>query len=121
MNKIHSERPSFIYKQVLSHRDKNVSKEYKNYVKKIPMLIKTNGLAATLAFLKVKEDKSKEYEFIYNSLKKWLEKVFNNDKEYENLIENVMNMESNEYRIFTKETLSLFKWWRRFAESEIGE
>ncbi len=44
-------------------------KEYKSYVKKIPMLIKTNGLGAALAFML---SKGGTYEFIGEQVLEWL-------------------------------------------------
>jgi CRISPR-associated protein Cmr5 len=39
-----------------------LAKEYKSYAKKIPMLIKTNGLGATFAFVLSKKGKGNAYE-----------------------------------------------------------
>ena len=88
--------------------------EYKSYVKKIPTLIQTNGLSATLAFM---YSKKKTYEIIYNQIKEWLEKRgFKVDKE---LVKWVILKDSSEYRHITSEVMALFVWLRRFAEGMI--
>ncbi len=93
-------------------------KEYKSYVKKLPVMIKTNGLGQTLAFIKAKG--SDAYSKIYEQLKDWLSRCPNpiigggSD-----LVEAVINLDSGEYRAATSETLSLLKWMRRFADGMI--
>lgn len=97
--------------------DSKEAKEYKAYVKKIPMMIKTNGLGATLAFVKSKEKKKIAYELIYNQLGERLRSqmlIGNGD-----LVNEVINQSSSEYRAITVETLALFNWLRRFAEGLI--
>lgn len=104
-------------------------KKYKSYVKRIPMLIKTNGLAATLAFVKSKSsDNSKgnakdnlkdtPYNKIYNQIAAWLwEKELLTDET--KLVEEIITLPSPKYRMVTAEVLALFKWLRRFAEGLI--
>ncbi len=52
------------------------NKEYKQWAKKVPMMIKTNGLGATLAFLKSKEKdkqgKLTEKGLLYQHISDWL-------------------------------------------------
>ena len=43
--------------------------DYKSYTKKVPMLIKTNGLGATVAFM---NSKGKAYKTILDNLESWL-------------------------------------------------
>ncbi len=97
--------------------DSKDAKEYKAYVKKIPMMIKSNGLGATLAFVKSKEKKKEAYQLIYKQLAEWLifkELIANGD-----LVKEVIDKSSSEYRMITVETLALFNWLRRFAEGLI--
>lgn len=96
-------------------------KKYKSYVKRIPMLIKTNGLAATLAFVKSKsKENAKEtpYNKIYNQMAAWLrEKELLTDET--KLVEEIITLPSPQYRLVTAEVLALFNWLRRFAEGLI--
>lgn len=103
------------------------SKEYKSYAKKLPMMIKTNGLGAALAFAlsksKDKEGRDTSWGMLYNDVKEWLRqdhKVFllgthvNKD-----LANAVIDLESQEYRAITVEILAFLTWLRRFAEGLI--
>ncbi|CAA7602812.1 CRISPR-associated protein, Cmr5 [Acididesulfobacillus acetoxydans] len=100
-------------------------KKYKSYVKKIPMLIKTNGLAATLAFVRSKmgtdsKQRAKEtpYGRIYSQIAAWLreKELLTEGKD---LVEEVITLPSPQYRSVTVEVLGLFSWLRRFAEGLI--
>ncbi|AOQ22951.1 hypothetical protein MTAT_24130 [Moorella thermoacetica] len=102
----------------------NHSREYKSYVKKIPALIKTNGLGATVAFIAAKKKdnpRKKEYAYqvIYNQLMGWLVQkgLVEGDKE---LVEQIISLNSPIYRQVTMEVLALFKWMGRFAEALIA-
>lgn len=102
----------------------NGPKEYKAYVKRIPMMIKTNGLGATFAFVlsKGKRNKSNAYGLIYSQVTRW----FAEHREYliniettDDLTEQIINLNSAQYRAVTVEVLALFQWMRRFAEGLI--
>lgn len=89
-------------------------KEYKAYIKKIPMMILTNGLGATFAFVYSKKKNGNAYELIYNQTKEWLT-VHQNDE----LVKWIIDQESPEYRAVTNEVLALFNWLKRFADGMI--
>jgi len=100
-------------------------KEYKSYVKKIPMLIKTNGLGATFAFML---SKGGTYEVIGGQVLEWLkndEKEILSDargiKSFKDLNEKITSLSSPEYRALTIEILAFFSWLRRFAEGLIED
>lgn len=100
-----------------------IKKEYKSYVKKIPMLIKTNGLGATFAFMLSKRD---TYKFIGEQILEWLKNdekgILPNAesiKSFEDLNKKVASLNSPEYRALTIEVLVFFNWLRRFAEGLI--
>ena len=86
--------------------------KYKSYVKKIPMMILNNGLGATFAFIYSKKKNSKAYELIYEQIRKWL-------KADKDLVEWIINQDSQEYRATTNEVLALFNWLKRFADGMI--
>jgi len=132
INKLENGRAAFAYKCAEEGKKLNKAKEYKSYVKKIPMLIKTNGLGATLAFVfsKAKKDSNRgdeAYKKIYQQLTQWFAKEENpysewfKKEEYKNkeVAEIVCLMKSAEYKAITKETLAFFMWLRRFADGLI--
>ncbi len=94
--------------------------DYTQYVKKIPMLIKTNGLGSTFSFM---FSKGKTYEFIGTQILDWLKKeengIFPKAKDvssFKDLNEKVVSLNSQEYRALTIEVLAFLNWLRRFAE-----
>lgn len=112
-------------------------KNYTSYVKKIPAMIKTNGLGATFAFIYSKRQSMKKknkgepnlpgtpknpknaYDLIYEQTRQWLhnnpvnpfERLANGE-----LMEELLKLESEDYRLCTLEVLAFFQWLRRFAE-----
>ncbi len=91
-------------------------KEYKPYVKKIPSLIKTNGLGATMAFMFSKR-KNQVYSLIIKQISAWFRNPDNpHCLEFEEFQVKLLSLDSKEYRIVTAEILALFAWMRRFAE-----
>jgi CRISPR-associated protein Cmr5 len=114
--------------------------KYKSYVKSLPMMIKTNGLGATIAFVFSKKAKEKEiervkyqpgtqrnpknaYDLIYAHINHWLHTEGNiyllDDKAHLELSLSIIELNSGQYRAVTNEVLALFNWLRRFAEGLI--
>ncbi|NMC59256.1 MAG: type III-B CRISPR module-associated protein Cmr5 [Candidatus Methanofastidiosa archaeon] len=120
-------RAKFAYDCALDGSARSKKKEYKSYVKKIPMLIKTNGLGSTFAFIKSKStnDENKAgyaYYLIYKQTKEWLkkdDKSLVNLNENDDLLEKIISLDSPSYRSVTNEVLAFFKWVSRFAEGLI--
>jgi CRISPR-associated protein Cmr5 len=99
-----------------------IGKEYKSFDRKLPMLIKTNGLGAALAFAKNKDDASKK---IYGHIYEWLKTdnklgIFKKEEE-EDLVAVVISQDSSNYRALTIETLAFLAWLKRFAEGLIAD
>lgn len=132
---IEGNRAMFAYEKVREivekHDDININKgDYKSYVRRIPMLIQTNGLGATFAFVKSKsnskdsDNKAKAYKVIYDQISEWIrvdEKQIIELKENEDLIEKIIQIPSSTYRALTLEILSLFNWLKRFADGMIED
>jgi len=120
-------RAKSAYECAVEGGDIKKKKEYKSYVKKIPMLIKTNGLGATFAFIKSKSstDENKPgyaYDLIYKQTKDWLkkdEKKLLDIGDENDLVEQIISLDSPEYRTVTIEVLAFFNWLRKFAEGLI--
>ncbi len=106
--------------------DKDMQKKYRAYVKNVPMMIKTNGLGATIAFIfsKRKKESEKAYQLIYEQIGDWLKKKqthlidLSDDK---TLVEEVVKLKSPAYRAVTVEVLAFFAWLRRFVEGLIKD
>ncbi len=119
-------RANFAYEKVRNfyqqhQNNEKFRKEYRSYVKKIPMLIKTNGLGSAYAFVLSKRN-SDAWGALYNQTKEWLsiepkqlirERLQNNNN---TLIDVLVSINSPLYRAVTVEVLTLFNWMRRFAE-----
>ncbi len=119
-------RAEFAFK--CAEEGQKYSSEYKSYVKKIPMLIKTNGLGATMAFIFSKatwKDKNgnvklNTYATIYKQTSEWIKDEKKLLKFTENnFAKKLTQINSSEYRFITIEVLALFTWMRRFAEGLI--
>lgn len=106
-------------------------KEYKSYARKLPMLIKTNGLGATMGYV---FSKSSNYSWalLYQQTQEWLithrshlvilkrgETTLKLDTQKCDLMAFIPQMHSNEYRMLTIELLAFYNWLRRFAEGLI--
>lgn len=101
---------------------KGLADDYKSYTRKLPMLIKTNGLGAALAFIKAKGKAGSAYELLYAQIRLYLKEyddleLFQNDKE--DLVNIIINLPSNEYRFITTSLLAFLGWLKRFAEGLI--
>lgn len=128
-NKLERGRAKFAFERAeIVERDyKNISGSYKTYVKRMPMLIKTNGLGAALAFSFSKRttEKTKSafgYNLLYDDIAEWLkqdEKKLVTFSKNEDLVRAVVSLDSSEYRAVTIEVLAFLDWLRRFAEGLI--
>lgn len=104
-----------IVKEVKKKPDK-AQKKYKSYAKKLPALITTNGLIATLAFLKSKSD-AKD---VYDSVVRWLKQQEYIESE-ENGLEELLKVDYHKLRLATMEALAFASWLKRIVEIEIEE
>lgn len=116
-------RAAFAHEKVKEAKSKlQKPAEYKSYVRKFPSLVKTNGLAAALAFAYAKK-KSNGWALISEQIGQWLaqdEKQLVKINPGRSLVEEVIAIESSAtYRAVTNEVLALFTWLRRFAEGMI--
>uniref|UniRef100_A0A7V3ZH69 CRISPR type III-B/RAMP module-associated protein Cmr5 n=1 Tax=Dictyoglomus thermophilum TaxID=14 RepID=A0A7V3ZH69_DICTH len=104
---------------------KNLLKNYRSYIKKIPTMILSNGLGQTLAFIKAKSEKGNAYDLIYKQLTEYMKSPYTtrmkmpNDKK--DLIDWVISCDSTDYRYITQEILAFLNWLKRFAEGLIEE
>ena len=112
-------RAKFAYDQVkevaVDANPEDLKKKYKSGAKKLPVLIKTNGLAQALAYIQNRDN----YPRLYNQIASWLRTK--GLIEGGDLVEQVVDMESNEYRTITTETLALLNWVRRFVDGLMSD
>lgn len=97
---------------------KGIGKEYKNHVKSLPMMIRTNGLGATLAFLESKDEL--HFNRLYQDITGYLRHIQVAIKDGE-CSEKIAECDSAEIMLLTKEALAFLVWLRRFAEGLIQE
>lgn len=127
-NAIERGRANFAYNCVFEVKGMPKIREYyKSYAKKLPMMIKTNGLGAALAFCKSKNNNDQDkpgfaYKKLYEHITEWLK---NDDKQLitlsnnDDLVAKVISLDSAQYRAVTVEVLAFLNWLRRFAEGLI--
>ncbi|HWR29214.1 MAG TPA: type III-B CRISPR module-associated protein Cmr5 [Negativicutes bacterium] len=100
---------------------KGMGKEYKNHAKTLPLMIRINGLGATLAFLKSKErNKGPHFERLYLDLVGYLS-LTQTGLSGGDFSERIADCDSAEIMFLTKEALVFLAWLRRFAEGLIQE
>lgn len=109
-------RAKTAYALVKKIKDEYPKKEWDEYtsgVKKLPVYIKTNGLGQSLAFIKNRSN----FPHIYQQLAEWLQQKDEKRLVPEgDLVQQVIEMESPQYRQVTIETLALLNWMRRFVD-----
>lgn len=102
---------------------------YGAYIKKMPALIKQNGLSQTLAFYfsksKTKKDSSpsKEYPLILNQIREYLifrDILENSVTDHRKLMQDIIKMEPFTYHRATLEVLTLATWLGRLSEGVFG-
>lgn len=107
-NTLEQGRAQHAFKQAKGAKDEE---KFASYAKKLPMMIKTNGLGASMAFAKAKNEKA--WKKLFNAIEGWLQK-----KDYikGDLLEEIVKTDSAHYRILTNEVIAYLSWLRRFAE-----
>ncbi len=90
-------------------------KDYLSFVYDMPMLIKTNGLGAAIAFATYKNGASKK---VYQQISEWLKKDHKQliDLSSEELAEMLTKIPSHQYKAVTVEVMAYLNWLRRFAK-----
>jgi CRISPR-associated protein Cmr5 len=111
-------RAKFAYdrvNEIVQNPNGDLKKKYKSGAKKLPVLIKTNGLGQALAFIKNRDN----FPNLYDQIATWLRsKGLIGTGE---MVDLAIVMESGEYRRVTTETLALLNWIRRFVDGLMKE
>lgn len=113
---LNQERGQFALNEVKNEvkNNKDKAKKYKSYARKLPALITTNGLIATLAFLKSKSDA----EDVYKSVVEWLKKQKHIGEGNDGL-EELLKADYHKLRLATLEALAFASWLKRMVDIEI--
>lgn len=118
-------RAAFAYTCAEAGEKLDKKKEYKSYVKKMPMLIKANGLGAAVAFAFAKgskngsAQKNDPWGLLYMQLEDWLRQKGTLPIGQNPLAKALTSSESGIYRAATIEVLALLNWMKRFADALI--
>jgi CRISPR-associated protein Cmr5 len=130
-NKLEQGRAEFAFNCAKTASEKSdIADEYKQYAKKLPMMIKTNGLGASLAFYfskaKNKSGSKTAYGYLLEDIGKWLKRPENSHlislsekAEGGELLREIVGMDSPQYKSLTVEVLAYLLWLRRFADGII--
>jgi len=128
LKKLEQGRAKFAWDRALSAKGSGDLSydEYKSYAKSLPMMIKSNGLGATLAFIRSKKTnkhgKNTAYGQIYDDLGAYFAQahkahlISTRTNDNRELIERIIDLDSYRYRMATIEVLAFMLWLRRFAE-----
>lgn len=114
---VESGRAKYAYDAVEKVMRKNSANidEVRSYIKRLPIMIQTNGLGQALAFY---YSKGEGHLDIYNIIATW----FSPTEKHtfitidEELIYAISKMDRSTYRVVTTEVMELLNWMRRFAD-----
>jgi len=108
--------------QALKYIKKVPSEEQDDYgslAKSLPMMLQTNGLAQTLAFLKSKSPDSIAHQMVVRHLSNWLNSILRNDEEEPgDFLLWIVEEPSATYRRACSEAIEFSIWLRRFVEAQ---
>ena len=109
-------RAAYAFAQVASYlkgKGEKEQGEYRSYLKKLPAMVQMNGLGETLAFY---FSKGKTHRDIYQQISSWLRSQYGDRFEDREVLEEIVNMTSSDYRMMAVEVVALTNWMRRFAD-----
>jgi len=121
MQTIEQELAEKVYRKVAAHKGKTDAKQYGSMAHKLPILVRTAGLAEALAFV---ESRGKAL------LEDLAKVVLDLEKEAApTLTKTSRTAEMQDYVYLTRRTMLALKWFKRFAQSvldveataEVGE
>lgn len=127
-DKLEQGRAEFAFRFAENAFSQSYKEQYKQYSKKLPMMIKTNGLAPTFAFMFSKDESKNEgraYHQLGSDILTWLknapstQNILQGVNSFKRLIEKSIQVNSIEYNLLTVETINLLLWLRKFTEGII--
>ena len=112
----------------IAEENESFQKDFRSAVRSFPTMVHNNGLSAAIAFLRVKMGDKEEnhYNLLHDTLEQWLVqasrlKENGSDEKTKDLLEAVINLSLDEYRIITKEVMLYSQWIKRFAEGMLSK
>ena len=101
---------------------KDCSKGYANLAKGLPALIMNSGLMPVMAFLHEKSSKEsgKEHGLLAKHLRAWLHERCRVSPDFEQFMEEVVDLGPREYQALTIEAFAWLKWLRQMAAARQG-
>jgi CRISPR-associated protein Cmr5 len=117
--------------QEVTSKPLDFKKKYGSLARKVPMLVLTNGLGQTLAFLLAKAKRrepeqkrsveAKAHDLLFVHLSNWVLSQVASSTTASNgdLLQWVLQNDSAAYRRATMEALAFLTWLERFAEAEL--
>lgn len=116
LKSLEQDRAAFAWDAVKVVKDKNFEKDYKSLVKKVPVLIMTNGLGNTLGYLKSKG--KKQHEELIKNIDGWTTK-----REFGggDTLEWIIDGRTSSFQVMqaSREVLCMLNWLKRFATAEL--
>ncbi|MEO0298081.1 MAG: type III-B CRISPR module-associated protein Cmr5 [candidate division WOR-3 bacterium] len=121
---VETENAKWAFEKVKSVSNETYSGKYKSYIKKMPMLIKVNGLAATLAFILSKSGEDNDDKRAYKKIGDQIIEFFNTNNnwkytEMKEVIEKIVSLNSLEYRENVEKINNILYWMKRFVDGLI--
>lgn len=99
---------------------KENQEKMKSYCRKLPSMLKVNGLIETLVYLKSKSKGKEGEKTIYGVLEEWLEeclKMTFKELESDKLVLKIAAADLKNYRNYTEELMNISIWYKRHAEA----
>ncbi|MCL1936185.1 MAG: type III-B CRISPR module-associated protein Cmr5 [Defluviitaleaceae bacterium] len=114
--KYNDERAKYAYDfafRISEEKNEKLQKEFRSLARSFPVMIQNNGLCASIAFLQAKC--KLHHEKLYLSIEGWLIKQNFIDKN-KCLMDGIVELSRDDYRIVSKEIMAYLLWVKRFAE-----
>ncbi len=113
MQTIEQELAEKVYHKVVAHKGKTDAKQYGSMAHKLPILVRTAGLAEALAFV---ESRGKDP---LDALLDDLARVVSNQSR-KDFVAQSRNADLQNYIYLTRRAMLALKWFKRFAQSVLG-
>lgn len=125
ISNLEQRRAAYAYSCAAEGKDNEKRKDYKSYVHRMPMLIKTNGLGAAIAFAFANGcsggsiNPDAPWGLLYLQISNWLNEKALFELNTNELAKKLTEINSSEYKAATIEVLALLNWMKRFSDALI--
>jgi CRISPR-associated protein Cmr5 len=100
----------------------NFNDKFKGHIKDVPMMIRTNGLAAAFAFIFSKKQKDEAYSQIEKITKDWfIREGILEETDSSQFHEVLITFDPDKYRRCSREIMALFTWLKRYADGLVKD